>query len=257
MQDQDLQIVVFDLSQSAVLDPPVPALAGSAVHVWEFPLATSESAFANLVTLLSPDERARASRFHFEKDARRFTVARASLRAILAGYALSPARDLQFPYSQQGKPGLADNARDIRFNLSHSGELALLAVAPGREVGVDVEAIRKDVETDKLAERFFSARERESLRGLAPEKRIPAFFRCWTCKEAFLKAQGVGLSGGLGSFDVEVDPEQPARLVSTRPNPDEAQRWCLHDIDTPPEYAAAVAVEGSITEIRILRCRTA
>jgi len=252
-----LKIVAVDLGQNFVLDPPVPALSGSAIHVWEFPLATSESALADLVKLLSADERVRASRFHFEKDSHRFTVARASVRAILAGYTLSQAGDLQFLYSQQGKPALADDARDIRFSISHSGDLALLAVALGREVGVDVEAIREDVETDKLAERFFSPRERESLRALSLEKRGRAFFRCWTCKEAFLKAQGVGLSRELGSFDVEVDPAQPARLISSRPNSDEAERWWLKDVETLPEYAAAVAIQGSITEMRIFRRRPA
>jgi len=257
MQNQNLQIVVSDLSQDAVLDPPAPALSSSAVHVWELPLSISEPAFTTLAKLLSPDERDRASRFRFEKDARRFTVARASLRAILSGYMLSSARDLRFVYSQHGKPALADSSHDIRFSVSHSGELALFAVARGRDVGVDVEIIREDVETNKLARRYFSVRERESLLLLPPQQRLAAFFRCWTCKEAFLKAQGVGLSRSLESFDVEVDPSRSARLISTRPNVDESEAWFLHDIDVPPGYAAAMAVEGRITEMKILRYRQA
>jgi len=255
LQDQHLQIVVADLSQNAVLDPPALALSSAAIHIWEFPLSISQSAFTSLARLLSPDEQTTASRFRFERDARRFTVARASLRAVLTGYTRSPARDLQFVYSQHGKPALAHSPQDIRFSVSHSGDLALLAVARSREVGVDLEVIREDVETDKLAQRFFSVRERESLHLLPSQHRVPAFFRCWTCKEAFLKAQGVGLSRSLESFDVEVDPARSARLISTRPNPGESESWSLHDVEMPPAYAAAVAVEAVIAEMKILRCR--
>jgi len=237
-----------------VLQGPTPELLGPALHVWQFPTTISESAYAGFAELLSPDERTRAARFHFEKDARRFVVARASLRSILTGYTLSPAAGLRFADARHGKPGLIDAARDIRFNLSHSGDQALLAVALGREVGADVEAIRTDVETDKLAERFFSAAERQALRALPPERRVAAFFRCWTCKEAFLKAQGIGLSRSLGSFDVDVNPGHPARLVATRPDPSEAGRWSLHELEAPPGYAAALAVEGAITALSIVRC---
>jgi 4'-phosphopantetheinyl transferase len=158
-------------------------------------------------------------------------------------------------HSEHGKPSLANAAADIRFSVSHSGGLALLAVARGREVGVDLEAIREDVETDKLAERFFSEQEWQSLRLLPPEQRVPAFFRCWTCKEAFVKAQGVGLSRSLGSFDVDVNPEGGGRLVATRPDPGEAGRWSLHEIEAEPGYVAAVAVEGSIAALSIFRCK--
>jgi 4'-phosphopantetheinyl transferase len=257
LPDRDLQIVVADLSGNWVLEPQVPMLLASEIHVWEFPLMISESAFANFEKLLSHDERTRASRFHFENDARRFAVARASVRSVLAGYTLSPARDLRFVYSQHGKPSLATPAPDVRFSVSHSGDFALLAVALGREVGVDIEAIREDVETDKLAERFFSVRERHCFRTLPPKKRVLAFFRCWTCKEAFLKAQGIGLSRSLGSFDVDLNPDQPAHLVSTRPDPSEADRWSLHEVEPPAGYAAAAAVEGSITAMSILHCRQA
>lgn len=254
LQNPTVQISIAAIRPGSAVEPGVPPLASAEIHVWEIPLFVSESALADCANLLSSEEHTRASRFHFEKDARRFTVARACLRSILAGYALLPARDLRFIYAQHGKPNLSQAAVDIRFNVSHSGDMALLGVALEREVGVDIEAVREDIETDKLAERFFSAHERESLRLLPAEQRVPSFFRCWSCKEAFLKAQGVGLSRPLGSFDVDMNPGQAARLLSTRPDPSEADRWSLYTVETAPGYAAAAAVEGSITAMTILRC---
>jgi 4'-phosphopantetheinyl transferase len=254
-QDPALQIEVAELRRDCLPAPPVPELSPASMHIWQFPLTTSDSDLESYDAVLSDDERARASRFHFDRDARRFTMARASVRFILASYTKSRSRDLLFDYSHYGKPALADLHSGIRFSISHSGELGMLAVARGREVGVDLEMIRQDVETDKLAERFYSPLERESLRALPDPDRVPAFFRCWTCKEAFLKAQGLGLSRSLESFDVEVNPQQPARLLATRPDPGEANDWLLYDVPTDHDFRAAVAVEGSIMSIRIFRCR--
>jgi 4'-phosphopantetheinyl transferase len=254
-RDQPLDIAVTELDRNCLLDPPTLELSASSIHIWEFPLTISGLALENFAALLSEDERVRAARFHFEKDARRFTVARAAVRSILGSYLLTHGRELRFDYSHHGKPSLADAATDIRFSVSHSVELAMLAVVRGREVGVDLEMIRENVETDQLAERYFSEREGASLRELSNEDRVRAFFRCWTCKEAFLKAQGFGLSRSLGSFDVEVNPSLPARLLATRPDSGEATRWSLHDVPTEKNYASAVAWEGSIAEIKTLRCR--
>jgi 4'-phosphopantetheinyl transferase len=247
-QDQQLQISITKLNRDRMLDPSVPELAASSIHIWQFPLTISTIPLEKFAAVLSEDETVRAARFRFEKDARRFTVARASVRSILGGYVAMSGRDLRFDYARYGKPALAnvDQAHlDTRFSISHSGELALLAVAPGREVGVDLEAIRENVETDRLAERYFSEHERTSLRGLSNDERVRAFFRCWTCKEAFLKAQGLGFSRSLESFDVEVNPEHSARLLGTRPDEKEAQQWSMHDVPTEPNYTAAVAWEIS------------
>jgi 4'-phosphopantetheinyl transferase len=272
--NRQLQIAVEELHRNCALAPPVRELLPSSIQIWEFPLTISSIPLDSFTALLSSDERARAARFRFEKDARRFTVARATVRSILGAYTGSPARDLRFDYSHYGKPALTARISDgqtnddrnggrtndhqtlnVRFSVSHSGELAILAVATRREVGVDLEAIRVEVEIDKLAERYFSEQEHATIRGLPPEQRLRAFFRCWTCKEAFLKAQGFGLSRSLGSFDVEADPDQPARLLGTRPESEEAELWYLYDIPVEQYYAAAVASEGSIAALTILRLR--
>jgi 4'-phosphopantetheinyl transferase len=250
----ELEISVIELSRDGVRQPAAPRLASAEVHVWEFPLTISKSTLAEYARVLSSDECERAARFHFEKDRHKFTVARACMRTILAAYLKRTAQELSFTYSANGKPALVETASGIRFNLSHSGEMALLGVALGIDIGVDIELIRPDVETDNLARRFFSPLERDSIRALPEEQRISAFFRCWTCKEAFLKAQGVGLSRNLDSFDVEVNPKSAARLLATRPDATEIDRWFLHDIDVMTNYTAALAIESSISSLRILRC---
>lgn len=248
------QVAVSELSRSCLLAPPVPQFCASSIHVWEFPITTPDPAFDHYAALLSADERARAERFHFDRDRNRFTIGRGVVRSILGSYVMLHPPDLLFNYSRYGKPSLANVTIDIRFSLSHSGDLAMLAVALERDLGVDIEKIRPDVETDRLGERFFSPRERESLRTFPPAERVPAFFRCWTCKEAFLKAQGFGLSRNLDSFDVEVDPAHPARLLATRPDGTEAASWFLHDLETEQDYKAALAVQDSISKINLLRC---
>ncbi|HTS35624.1 MAG TPA: 4'-phosphopantetheinyl transferase superfamily protein [Candidatus Solibacter sp.] len=240
-------------SESLPSPPDAPPLQRNEDHLWQFPLEVSE--YEKFADLLSEDERQRASRFHFEVDRRRFSVARASVRAILGSYSSTDPRELAFTYSAQGKPSLDKKTDDIRFNVSHSGGLGLLAVTLAREIGADIEAMRPDVETDKLAQRFFSPHERETLCALPARERVSAFYRCWTSKEAFLKGDGVGLSRSLSSFDVEVNPQRPASLLATRPDEREKERWYLHDINTDAGYAAAVAVEGVSSVIRVFRCR--
>lgn len=244
MSERAVQITVSHRSGHCFQEPPTaPRLLLSEVHIWDFPTVISNSETATCRELLSEDENARAARFHFEKDARRFVVARACMRSILACYTQVAPRDLRFFYSQHGKPGLENVKGDFRFNLSHSRDRAILGVTLGHEVGVDVEAIRATVEFDKLAERFFSSEERLRLLSLPAEKKAAAFFRCWTCKEAFLKAQSIGLSRSLDSFVVDFS-SGAARLTATRPDPGEAERWSLFEFETAPGYAAAAAVEG-------------
>ena len=254
---QDVLIKVTDLNGSCPLAPSTPELFSSTIHIWQFPVAIPESEFVAFAEMLSGEERDRASRFHFEKDARRFTVARATVRAILAGYTRVPASEISFLYSEHGKPSLRDPVTKslfskVQFSVSHSGDLAMVALALGRQVGADIELVRENVEIEKLAARFFSTRECQDLLALPETQRLAGFFRYWTCKEAFLKAQGVGLSRGLGSFDVSLELKN-AHLAATRPDPEEADRWSLHEVESSPGYAATVAVEGAISSMHLFR----
>jgi 4'-phosphopantetheinyl transferase len=205
------------------------------------------SSFAEGETLcrdpLSPDECERAARFHFEQDRLRFCAARVVLRRLLAKYLDLPARQITFQYSEKGKPGLS-NHRGVAFNVSHSGDFALLGFTRRSAIGVDIEKIREDFDTAAIARRFFSEKEQKALLGLPEGQQHAGFFRCWTRKEAFIKALGEGLSHPLSQFDVSVEicDEVP---LTTRPDAKESERWCLQSIDAIPGYAAAIAVSAS------------
>jgi 4'-phosphopantetheinyl transferase len=227
--------------------PPVELTLSSAeVHVWRACLDPAASCVERLQSTLAADELQRAARFHFTRDRRRFTVARGVLRDILGRYLGVPPSELGFHYSAYGKPALADvaAAAGLRFNVSHSHEMALFAVACGREVGVDIEYLGREIRGEEIAERFFSARERASLRALPAEVKHEAFFNCWTRKEAYIKAHGEGLSLPLDQFDVSLAPGEPAALLATRSDPREALRWSLQALTPGPGYVAALAVEG-------------
>jgi 4'-phosphopantetheinyl transferase len=192
---------------------------------------------------LSEDEQRRAHRFHFAEDRRRFTVARGVLRALLARYLGNNPATLQFVYNIHGKPRLPEN-HPLRFNVSHSGGLALYAVAWNREIGVDIERLRPEFAGEAIAERFFSRNEVAILRSLPPPLVVTAFFNCWTRKEAYIKARGKGLAIPLDQFDVSLHPGEPAQVHQDRESPAETGRWAIWDLSPAPGFAGAAAVEG-------------
>ena len=215
-------------------------LPGAEPHVWRVSLCGHTGTEAAAHALLSADERERAARFHFDRHRRRYAICRAALRQILAGYTGLPAAEIDFSYTAHGKPYL-ESAR-IAFNVSHSGDLALVAVAAAGEVGVDVEQMRPGIEREGI-ERYFSPHEAQVLRGLPPGLQNRAFYNCWTRKEAYLKATGKGLSGRLLDFDVSLAPGEPAALLAHRTHPGEPARWHLEDVEAGAGHAAAVVFE--------------
>lgn len=221
-------------------------LGNDEVHVWRAVLDQDPSRIDSLLDTLAEDERARAERFYFQTDRERFIVARGALREILGGYLKKAAKSVSFCYGPHGKPALARDSggNAIRFNLSHSQGVALYAVTRGREIGVDLEFIREGLEIEQLAERFFSQREIAAFRGLPVGLRKHAFFLCWTRKEAYIKARGEGLSLPLDQFDVSLIPGEPAALLRTQADPDEALCWSLTELSIGPDYVSAVAVKG-------------
>jgi 4'-phosphopantetheinyl transferase len=231
-------------SWDAAGGPPGPA-AGTA-EVWRIPLDLPAHELAAFEATLDAGERARAARFHFERDRRRWVAARGAMRVLLGRCADLPPERVAFRVGTHGKPALADAAArgDLRFNLSHAGGLALCALARGAEVGVDVEVVRAAFATDEIARRFFAPAEVAILAALHVEERVEAFFACWTRKEAYLKARGMGLALGLDRFEVSLAPGQPAVLLATRDEPAEAARWALESLSPGPGYAGALAVEG-------------
>jgi medium-chain acyl-[acyl-carrier-protein] hydrolase len=221
----------------------VPPLAGDEVHVWRMELERTPESLAELERTLAPDERQRADRFLFPHDRHRFIAARGTLRTLLGRYLGREPAGVPIRTNAQGKPELDGEGGGLRFNLAHSHGLALFAFTRGREVGVDLEKVRADLNGEQLAERFFSAREVEGLRSLPPGQRREAFFACWTRKEAYLKATGMGLRLPLDCFDVSLAPAAAA-LLETRHDPAEAGRWSLCDLAPAPGYAGALAALG-------------
>ncbi len=232
--------------------PESLALADDEVHVWRAFLDLATEQVEDLYRSLTPDEQERAGRFRFQRDREHFIVARGVLRAILGRYLKVEPGQLHFRYSPYGKPALTGESggETLRFNLSHSYGLALYAVARSREIGVDLEHIRADLASERMAEQFFSAREIAALRALPANVQTEAFFNCWTRKEAYVKARGKGLSLPLHQFDVSLAPGEPATLVSTRGDPLEASRWSLQALYPGPGYAATLAVEGHSWRLR-------
>ncbi len=227
------------------LEKPL-ALPEDEVHLWRVDLATVAAAEERWAPILSEDERARAARFHFARDRQNFTAARALLRTILGAYVGSDPKHLVFRYSDKDKPFLGSNeaGTPVEFNISHSGTVALLGFARGREVGVDVEQVRTDLDCEAIARRFFSEREQQQLVALPASERYAGFFRCWTRKEAYIKATGSGLSLPLRQFDVSITPNDGSALLSTRPDASEAGRWGLQEVPAGEGYVAALCVRG-------------
>jgi len=220
-----------------------PLLAEDEAHIWRASLPRLAPAFERFVESLSPEERDRAARFRKESDRRRYVATHGALRSLLAEYLDIDPRLLTLESAPNGKPALKQPRRDIRFNISHSNDLALLAFTIGREVGIDVEEIRPIPDRDAVARLFFSEGELRALTSLEPAAQTEAFFLCWTRKEAYLKAKGLGLSQNLRDFEVSLVPDQPACLLACNADPAELNRWRLESLRPAANFAAAVAAE--------------
>jgi 4'-phosphopantetheinyl transferase len=221
-------------------------LSESDLHVWRTHLDQPAATIQRLFATLSDEERERAARFHFPGGTENYIVGRGVLRSILGRYLeIEPAK-LAFAYTSHGKPFLADGCTSvpIRFNLAHSGRLAVYAFVLNCDVGIDIEKNRPDFAGQRIADRFFSPREAYALRALPKVQREEGFLNCWTRKEAYIKARGEGLSFPLDAFDVTLKPGEPAALIATQGDAEEAARWSMHALETEPDYAAAVAVRG-------------
>lgn len=222
---------------------PTLALSGGDVHVWRVDLGgESGTPTARRAALLSPDERARADRFRLERDRRRFVLARSAARLVLAAYLDAPPEALRFDYGPRGKPSLAPPFSPLAFNVSHSDDLALIAVRERGPLGVDIERVRPDIGGDEIAERFFCPAERAWLRALAPAHRPEGFFCLWTRKESYIKGLGEGVWHELTSFDVSQSPPDPVRQGAGAQT---SHPWFVHDLAPGDGFRAALAVEGS------------
>jgi 4'-phosphopantetheinyl transferase len=220
-------------------------LAGDEVHVWRVFLSEDLTATRCFESTLAEDEKARAARFIFERDRHRYISARGILRDLLGKYMQCAPQKIDFEYGPHGKPAVASpNSRSgISFNLSHSHELAVVAIARNREVGIDVELIRPEFAGEDIAKRYFSVTEVADLNALPAQRKAEGFFLCWTRKEAYIKARGDGLHMPLDSFSVSLSPDNPAELSSV-----DESRWKMESFVSSgaqgSRYVATVVAEG-------------
>lgn len=217
------------------------ALAADQIDVWTWGLRVADIELAPLIELLSVDERARVSRLAFAQDQAQFIAARARLRQILARYLALRADAIRFSYGDHGKPTLSRYQSAPFFNLSHSGEFAAVAVTHCGEVGIDIEQIRPV--GGEIALRFFTEGEKATLALHSGREWLEAFYKCWTRKEAVLKAHGKGLSGGLASFDVSLARDATAHPLCLQGGPPGSPRLgSIQDLPLIAGFAGAIAV---------------
>jgi 4'-phosphopantetheinyl transferase len=213
-------------------------LGATDVHVVRVPLDGPVDLRVS-ARLLDDDERRRADGFVYECDRRRFIVAHAAMRVMLGRCVGRPPAALRFIRGAYGKPELIDVPSMVRFNLSHAGEVALLAIGLGHDVGVDVEQERP-IDELLLSRYCFSANEQAALASLPAAERRSAFFRCWTRKESFVKAIGLGVSLPLQAFDVGITSKGAPLLQSCAAAPVEPTRWRIVSLSVDDGYAAAL-----------------
>ena len=221
----------------------VPTLREGQVHVWRASLDQARAHLPQWTRTLGDVERSRAERFLLERDRHRFVARHGILREILAGYLAMGADQLRFRYGRHGKPRLVNESGRgaLHFNLSHSDRMAVFAFTYGRLVGIDVERVRAGIPWDDIAAQFFTRRENRRLRRLPENERPRAFLVAWTCKEAYVKARGDGLSFPVDRVEVSVSPPALRRVEGDE---DEASRWTLQELRVGGDYVAALAVEG-------------
>lgn len=231
-----------------------PHLEPDIVHLWRVDLDTSEAVEKCCHRVLADDERARADRFRASQQSRRFAVTRGTLRHLLSAYLHTTPKQLRFAYGTHGKPYLELPQTDLCFNVSHSGGVALMAFARARDLGVDVERTLRDVGWESVAKRFFADPELTELMALPAAQRRAGFFRCWTSKEAYMKATGRGIALGLGNFVVRVDPAHPAELLATAEGG--AGDWWLTQVEPGMDMAGALCVAGGPLEVQYFETTT-
>ncbi len=224
------------------------------LHIWYFPLHTQDHAIVKLHGLLNLEEQEKAERFSSKLLKCRFIVGRASLRLILGRYLNEEPAELAFENGEFGKPSLRrkSDLNSLQFNMAHSHDLGTIAVANGRRVGIDIERVRTIEDMDKIVLNSFSPFERSAFAGIPAKDRTTAFLRCWTRKEAYLKATGMGLSLPLDKFDVTMAPGHEPRLLRVENNSEEVSRWSFSDLDFESDYIGTVAVEGRCSPVKLL-----
>jgi 4'-phosphopantetheinyl transferase len=230
---------------------PAQPLKDSDLHIWRASLSGSPDELSYFDSLLSMDEKARAERFYFERDRNRYVFGRGILRTLLGNYLRQEASKITFVYGLYGKPAIGSmhSNKTLQFNLAHSNEWAVYVFGWDQPLGIDLEHIRPMPDVDDLAERVFSASESALIHSLFDDQKWETFFTIWTCKEAFLKARGSGLTIPLDQFEVSPNANGDMKLTSISGNSTLAARWRLETFKPMADYQSAIAVENHTGKI--------
>ena len=220
-------------------------LKPNTVHIWTINFLVSEDAFSRYHNLLSDDEKERANKFKFYKDKRCYVVTKGILRLLSATYLTKDAKDIKFEYGKYGKPKFKTET-NLNFNVSHSGDIAIIGFVYDHTIGADIEKIKNDFDTFEIAANFFSKKEIATLREIPKSHQYLAFYRCWTRKEAFIKAKGSGLSFPLDQYSVSLNTDLKAELLETKWSTKEKEHWYYHSFIPDSNYIAAVIVDTQI-----------
>jgi 4'-phosphopantetheinyl transferase len=236
-------------SWQAATQPTPPA--SDEIHVWRIDLAAGAGSPAD-TPVLSPDEHERARRLLCERARARFIAGRSALRTLLGHYLGETPQALTFRYGPHGKPGLATGASPVSlaFNFSNSEDLALLAVATARELGIDLEYRHRGISVEPLARYILCESEAAALQRLPAERRKQALLTAWTRKEAYLKALGVGLARSLKSVSAGIPDDEEAAVRLLEDADGRPRLWTFVPLAVHPEYLACLAVPGSDWTLR-------
>ena len=230
----------------------IPPVAPAEIHVWRINLLCPLAEIARLQNVLSAAEKKQSARYHFAHDQRRFIVRRAVLRQLLAAQLGLHPEEIKIDSANFQKPKIAatQNSDGLRFSSSHSADWALIALAQNRDVGVDVEQHRPLPDAGDLVRNSFSDFEIAEFERLPEPARTEGFFNCWTRKEAFVKAIGLGLAYSLKKFSVTLAPGRPAALVDVAGDSVARKKWLMASLNVAPAHSAALFFEAGPSAIR-------
>ncbi len=219
------------------------------VHIWFINLNKTIEVIDSLKQFLSENEISKASKFRFEKDKNCSIITRGALRYLSGKYLKMNPENIIFKYGDHGKPNL-DMKTDLKFNVSHSGNLAVIGFVLKNDIGVDIEQLKYDFEVMDIVNNYFSQHEIETLKKLPIEEQTNGFYRCWTRKESFIKAKAKGLSFPLDSFSVDIKSDEETELLETKWDKNEKDLWKLFSFSPIENYIGAVSVNGHIQSVK-------
>ena len=227
----------------------IPKLSKQNIHLWHIDLEYEKNQLQNYYNLLSLEEQKKSNTFKFIKGQNQFIISRGILKILSAAYLNIDIENIVFKYGKYGKPDYAFNS-NLKFNISHSGNLAIIGFVRYFDIGADIENIKYKFNILDISNNFFSNLEIESLKKLPTEKQTKGFYRCWTRKESFIKAKAKGLSFPLDSFSVSIDSDEKAELLETKWDKKEKELWKLFSFSPKENYIGAVSVKGKIQSIK-------